>query len=373
MMKTNNKKKGNTAKKLMPAAAMLAVSASMLATSTYAWFTMNKEVSVTGMTLQTKVGANLLICQDNVEANYKSGQISQTRSALLEPVSTGNAATDKFFYTLDAAADGQKIVDPGTTPYLLYNEAGGTAITGADKFADNGYETSGAGKAKVDAAFNSAYGIGANAAAAVNNNAYGYVDYNFYLKATNDAANQVLKMTYCNMLISNDNGSTWAALGDNNDAWRTAVFVKDITSGRTDALVTDDLTTYTGEATVSQYLKTILAPSGASYFTSGNKAVSAVNAPPSVAVSNFGSAANLDAFSTTLGETRYYKVTVRVWLEGEDTTCFSSNYSTVTSLYKLDLGIELGKGTAVENIGSSTAGFSPTAVTAVPVTTVANN
>lgn len=46
MMKNNNVKKGNTAKKLLPAAGMLALSASMLATSTYAWFTMSREVEV---------------------------------------------------------------------------------------------------------------------------------------------------------------------------------------------------------------------------------------------------------------------------------------------------------------------------------------
>jgi hypothetical protein len=54
MMKTNNKKKGNTAKKLIPAAMMLAVSASMLGTSTYAWFSMNKTVSVASMSIAAK-------------------------------------------------------------------------------------------------------------------------------------------------------------------------------------------------------------------------------------------------------------------------------------------------------------------------------
>ncbi|MBO7473005.1 MAG: hypothetical protein J6U00_03220, partial [Ruminococcus sp.] len=54
MMKTNNKKKGNTAKKLIPAAMMLAVSASMLATSTYAWFSMNKTVTVSSMSISAK-------------------------------------------------------------------------------------------------------------------------------------------------------------------------------------------------------------------------------------------------------------------------------------------------------------------------------
>ena len=60
-MKNNNKKKGSTAKKLMPAAMMLAVSASMLGTSTYAWFTMNKEVNVTGLKMQATASSGLEI------------------------------------------------------------------------------------------------------------------------------------------------------------------------------------------------------------------------------------------------------------------------------------------------------------------------
>lgn len=50
-MKNNNVKKGNTAKKLLPAAGMLALSASMLATSTYAWFTMSREVEVKNISM----------------------------------------------------------------------------------------------------------------------------------------------------------------------------------------------------------------------------------------------------------------------------------------------------------------------------------
>ena len=317
---------------------------------------MNKEVSVTGMQLQTKVGANLLICQTNNEPDFKSGQLAQGRSVLLEPVSSVSGATGSYFYTLDAAADGKKITAATTDNYKEYDEAGGTAITGADKFETNGYETSGAGKAKVDTAFNSAYGITAAADAAANTNAYGYVDYDFYLKATNDQASQELRLTYCNMLRNykgdSDSEATDHLLEDNNDAWRIAVFAKDITSDRTNA------TLYSTDIT-SETVKTILAPDGATYFTEGNKAVSAKDAAPSTAVTNFSQSAVLDTFGTTTGETRYYKVTVRVWLEGEDTTCYSSNYSTVTSLYKLDLGIELGKGTAVTKIGSVTTGFQP--------------
>ena len=50
--KTNeNKNKHSARKKLIPAVAMLTTSAIMLSTATYAWFTMNKEVEVTGINL----------------------------------------------------------------------------------------------------------------------------------------------------------------------------------------------------------------------------------------------------------------------------------------------------------------------------------
>lgn len=46
MTKNSSTKKSSAAKKLVPAAGMLAVSAAMLASSTYAWFTMSREVEV---------------------------------------------------------------------------------------------------------------------------------------------------------------------------------------------------------------------------------------------------------------------------------------------------------------------------------------
>ena len=61
MNNNTSKKKGNSAKKLIPAAGMLAVSASMLATSTYAWFTMSREVEVKNIQMTASVPENLEI------------------------------------------------------------------------------------------------------------------------------------------------------------------------------------------------------------------------------------------------------------------------------------------------------------------------
>ena len=56
----NNKKK-SPMMKIVSAAAMLAVSASMLGTSTYAWFSMNKTVNVNGLKLNVKADSTYLI------------------------------------------------------------------------------------------------------------------------------------------------------------------------------------------------------------------------------------------------------------------------------------------------------------------------
>lgn len=50
-MRTNDKKNTSAKKKLIPAVAMLTTSAIMLSTATYAWFTMSREVDVTGIKL----------------------------------------------------------------------------------------------------------------------------------------------------------------------------------------------------------------------------------------------------------------------------------------------------------------------------------
>jgi hypothetical protein len=87
MMKTNNKKKGNTAKKLIPAAMMLAVSASMLGTSTYAWFTMNTTVTVTGMSVNAQADNSLVVkgLTNSTDTDYTSVGTNVVTEATLKP------------------------------------------------------------------------------------------------------------------------------------------------------------------------------------------------------------------------------------------------------------------------------------------------
>ena len=327
-------------KKIAGASAMLMLSATMLGTSTFAWFTMNKEVKVSGMEVKTKVSGNLLICEDNVESRYSNDELVQARKALLEPVSTVSGKDGSFYYTLDAAADGHKIhsTTSGTsaTPYVLYGENTSKSDAAADK-------------TQYDNAFNSAYGITTAATDGEYNAAYGYVDYTFYLKATSDAANQDLRMTRCNIVKDNGTSGT-SVLADDNDAWRVAVFAMALPDSDTHAGVWSTSVTDSN----ADAAKTILTPAGATNFTA-NEAVSSTTATSAVA---YNTAATIDTIST-VGTTKYYKVVVRLWLEGEDTSCFSEYYAANKELYKVDLMFELGKGTAVTNIGSTTAAPTP--------------
>lgn len=282
-MKTNTKKKGNPAKKLIPAAGSLMVSAVMLATSTYAWFTMNKTVSVTGMQVNTTVGSNLLISHDttagntaNAENTFKTSDTTEV-SGMLEPVSTINGTS--FFYTDTNNVQGNG--DAMSDTYIAYNAA----------------DTS---------AFNTNYGT---------SGAVGYIDYAFELKANNTtAADQYINVTDLELTY----GGT-----SNDTAFRVAFFVEDLG------------TNHTADTGAPGALKTILKESSTANFTP-TKAVTSTSALADV---TYGTAANLATVSA--GTTNYYKVVVRLWIEGEDTTCNNTVFNTLKDKWGLNLTMKL--------------------------------
>ena len=217
MTKQNNEKKSNARRKLIPAIGMLTVSAMMLSSATYAWFTMNKTVEVTGMELRTKVGANLLICSDNLEASYSEKDLLEGRMGLLEPVSSINGTTGSFYYTVNATGKGTK--ESGAT-IQRYQETQAVANTVA-------------GKNKYDTTFNSVYGVKTSgtlftqsdiamtkataSSSGTDGAAYGYLDYVFYLKATADADTAVLNMTECNFLYNDAAVDSSGTVGEDID------------------------------------------------------------------------------------------------------------------------------------------------------------
>ncbi len=84
----NTKKKSSTRKKLIPAAGSLLISAAMLSTSTYAWFTMSREVEVTGIKMTASV-------PENLEISLGEGTVDSTKTQLTELNTATNATKIK--------------------------------------------------------------------------------------------------------------------------------------------------------------------------------------------------------------------------------------------------------------------------------------
>lgn len=68
-MKRNNAQNSSAKKKLIPAVAMFTASAVMLSTATYAWFTMNKNAKVTGLNMTATAGGSIEISLGEIEDN----------------------------------------------------------------------------------------------------------------------------------------------------------------------------------------------------------------------------------------------------------------------------------------------------------------
>jgi len=318
--------KKKTNKKVASALAMLMLSAAMLGTSTYAWFTMNKQVEVTGLSMKTKVSSNLLISSNNGAGTYKADQLVEARQALLEPVSSNTGKTGTFYYTLDAAENGSKAHATSDKAYVLYNEG----ATAADAAGGSAVVTA-AGKYKYDSAFNTAYGI--SPSATEYSVAYGYIDYVFYLKATGDSADQALRMTACDLNYTYPTGND----GSGDKAWRVALFATQLTDAQAGTGNSGAVGQIDPAASAA---KAILKIDGAGYFT----ADSAVNSTTALGTVSYGSAvidADIDA-----GVTKYYKVLVRVWLEGEDTSCTSATYAKLSDAWTLDVEFKLTDSTS---------------------------
>ncbi|MBO4539094.1 MAG: hypothetical protein J5781_02375, partial [Clostridia bacterium] len=321
-------------RKMIPAVIMLLISAMLVGTSTYAWFSMNKTVTVTGMTVKAKGTDNVMIADatavealnlptESAESLYAYG-LDQSRKGNLQPASSIDGVSYYYTDSTNVNANGAA----RTANYTAYAEETTLSNSAADK-------------SNYDTGFNSNYGI--TGSVTTDNVAYAYIDYSLYIKATNAADSaQNLRLSRCNLLYNN------AAIANTAKAWRVAVFAKRAgTEGNgKDTKVTDDVAVGN--------LKAILSLAGAHYFSYsvGDPTEKAVDNAPSTlaAVTNFGSAATLGSIAA--GKTDYYKVTIRLWLEGEDTTCKNDTFASLSGDWTLDLAFALDESTGVTAIGS---------------------
>lgn len=302
--------------KIVSAAAMLAVSASMLGTSTYAWFTMNTQVTVTGMSMKTVVDSNLQI--DNAAPTNGGGW------------SAGSFATNDstFANSITQTISNEVLVPVSTVDGYGYWFTDPTNVKG------NGDATTDAYTEYTLAGLKGKYGTTVT---------HGYLDYHFVLKATNttDTAQKIvlnkLKMTY----------TPGTSETDTDKAWRVAILGKEFTTAAVNGAKTlPDIAT--GNASVTK----IYTPAGATNFTPG-EAVDSTNGTAAVTYSS--AVGDSEIFTVNANSTKYYEVVMRVWLEGEDTTCYTGLFNDLQNgAWALEAGFKLAAdgtaGSGVYNI-----------------------
>jgi hypothetical protein len=93
------KKNTSSKKKLLPAAGMLALSAAMLSSATFAWFTMSREVEVKGIKMTATVPEDLQISLGTIGTNATTAATENTKSlaasdGVLVEKASGTTASD---------------------------------------------------------------------------------------------------------------------------------------------------------------------------------------------------------------------------------------------------------------------------------------
>ena len=264
------------------------------------------------MKVRTEVGENLFIAADTLgstarqtDDNFKTVYVASTDS-LIEPVSTVDGKA--FFYTVGTNVRGDG--DAHTDSYKSYN---------VSDFNDD-YDTTGA---------------------------VGYVDYVFQLKAVNGAADSEIVLTKLDLTYGG------ASPANNNKAYRVAMFVEDL-GNKTTAGV-ENFTAPTGD--LGGLTAKIFTPAGAKNFDDAspattNKAVASTTALGAVSYVADTTSGKMDVGTN---RTQYYKVVIRLWLEGEDNTCNNLTFMDLKDGWALDLGFDLVADStstpAMQNIG----------------------
>lgn len=158
-------------KKLIPAFCAMLVSAAMLGTSTYAWFSVNKEVTATGMNVTAVANTQYFVVLNSVAGGdfTAEGKTETTKTTLENPTAGGIKGPSTNVYPA-AYTTGALSLDSGTGTGVEANNwyTGGVS---ADQ------ETTGDENSK----FTTLTMLGADAAATFTTNTDYFVAYTFYV------------------------------------------------------------------------------------------------------------------------------------------------------------------------------------------------
>jgi hypothetical protein len=321
-------------KQLAAAIAMTLVATVALGSSTYAWFTMNREVSVTNMTVKAKSEGGLLISETAGHTAADQWDDVATANSLptgvvLQPTSSSN--TKAWYHANSKSANDEA----GAAETSLSNNLSGSYAT-LSLITTNATTDAQAGTNAANAIY---YVDGDNTSgySATGDSAY-YVKYTYYLKT------------------SNENGVTGMGLENN----KQCLSIKDVTvAGNTNSAVLDK-SLRVGVAINGKFY--IFAPlySGedaantpAPYYvfdgSTGTDNIQ-INAIPANGVA-YTDVASLNGVTTDSP----LQADIYLWYEGEDPNCKSENITANLDQLVVDLKFELATNDAARSLPTNNA------------------
>lgn len=308
------KKKNSPMRKLVAAIALLALSTVSLIGSTYAWFTMNKEVSVTGMEVKAHAEEGLLINEKAEPGNTwdelaTAAQTEVAHAIQLRPASTHNLSNwwhANSKRTNNEAGYGSGTVDTDNTVLI------GTSDYYTDISSLSPQTT--AAVAGSQAETNVYYKDATYGTSGTYDNGEGfYVKYTYYIKSSSSETMTVAKNKFMVAVsATKKNTETSGTSADLDKSLRVGVKIGDnylifvpVSGGATEYKVTNN-------AGGSAYTAATVYTAETAIATTGNLSIPAVTA-------------------------NGMQVDVYVWFEGEDPECKSDNLTAVLDTYNIDI------------------------------------
>ena len=317
-MKTNEKKNTSAKKKLIPAVAMLTTSAVMLSTATYAWFTMSREVEVTGIKLTATTPQTIEVSLGKATAGATiTSKTEATEPGDDEKLWSNKAATSSVY-----ASFGKLIPASSTDGTNLYytrkaKENGKSVdITGANAFTQ-ATENNNAGWTFQTAGASSE--TESNLTADTKGEGY-YLDIPVWFRTTNV---EDVKLGV-DVTVEDPNKDNDDTKGDLYKATRVAILNEDRSAANGGVFLGAE----TDVASGYYKGKAVKAATGSSendYYGTVTTATEVIESNGKVTntATEVATVKGVGTGKTGYGTpTKYY---IRVWLEGEDVNCWNAN------------------------------------------------
>ncbi len=317
---TNTKKKTNK-RKLLGAVGMLSVSAAMLVSSTFAWFTMNKTVQATNMQVKARAEGGLLINEVAAADDTNWDDVATAKElpgTALYPTSTTNGtnwfhANSKKSNDEAGATQDKKDANLSATGYeqltLANQSTAATAGSQAENiiYYKNNDKTDGYDGKGTDAAY--------------------YVMYKYYLRVSNDTGLTLARTVGAQNVAIKEVAVTQPSTpgsADLNKALRVGVKI----GGKMYIYAP----VYGSDSTSAQYFAcTGVTGTGAEQ--------TITNLPVDAFATNAKTFTALKSLPGTTGDGT--EVDVYLWFEGEDDNCQSDKITTTLDDLKVDVTFSL--------------------------------